>query len=71
MSEKPKVPKDVIEEIELKPAKQLTKTVKVSYDGKQFSIKIPASLAIELNLKKTDKFEIFIEDKNTLKLKRL
>lgn len=73
MEKRPKIPNDVIEEIKLKEPKSEKKVVKVSQtkSTNQFSIKIPSSISMELGLKKSDKFEINITDKNILTLTRL
>ncbi len=65
MAEKPKIPEEVVKEIGLSDTQKTLKlTVKVSHDGKQFSIKIPKRVALGLGLKKDSKFEISIEGKN-------
>lgn len=63
-----KVPPQVIEKISLKEPQQEKRTIKVIFDKKQFSVKLPRKIAIELGLKKGDTFEAVVED-GTLKLR--
>jgi len=69
MQKKTNIPQEIIEEIELKEPKEVSKEVKVIYSKhtNQFSIKIPSSISRKLKLKPTDRFEVTVaEDKNIL-----
>lgn len=72
MVKAPEIPKGIIEDIGLKKIQEpIKKIIKVYYDGKQFSFKIPILIATELYLKKGDNFEISIENEKDIKLKRV
>jgi hypothetical protein len=49
----------------------IRKTVKISYDGKQFLIRIPNEISSYYNLKKGDELEILIEPDNVPGANRL
>ncbi len=72
MSEKPRVPPEIIEEIGLKEPESIKKTVTLIQDTKhtkQFSIKIPAGIIEEVKWKAGDKIDIEIET-DGLKLRK-
>lgn len=72
MDEKPKIPEEVVKEISLSETQTGLKiTVKVSHDGKQFSIKIPKKIALVSDLEKDDKFEISVENGKDIILRRV
>lgn len=72
MQNLPKIPKDIIDEIYPKHPKKLSgQIVKMLYDGKQFSFKIPADIARRVMLKKEERFQVIIEDEDILRLKRV
>lgn len=69
---KPRVPAEIIEEIELQEPKSIKKTATLLQDvkhTKQFSIKFPAGIIEEIKWKAGDKINIEIEE-DGLKLRR-
>ncbi|MFZ2412250.1 MAG: hypothetical protein WAW23_11815 [Candidatus Methanoperedens sp.] len=69
---KPKVPAEIVEEIELQEPKSIKKTATLLQDvkhTKQFSIKFPAGIIDEIKWKMGDKISIEIEE-DGLKLRR-
>jgi hypothetical protein len=69
---KPKIPSEIIEEIELQEPKSIKKRAILLQDDKhtkQFSIKFPVGIIDEIKWKKGDKISIEIEE-DGLKLRR-
>lgn len=56
------IPKDIIQGIGLSEPKSLKRAVKLIYDGKQYSIKIPAILIEEIEWQAGDNIEITIKN---------
>ncbi len=72
MKEKPRIPPEIIEEIELHEPESIKKTATLIQDTKhtkQFSIKIPNVIIEEIKWKAGDKIEFVIENEG-LKLQK-
>lgn len=73
MQKKTNIPQEVIEEIELKEPKEVSKEIKIIYSKQtnQFSVKIPSSVSRKLRLKPTDKFEVTVVEGKNILLKKV
>ena len=64
------IPKEVIEELKLKPKKETKEIGRIIVEKHQVSIKVPAKIRAELNLKEGSvKCEVILKNKKTLIIK--
>ena len=73
MQKKTNIPQEVIEEIELKEPKEVSREIKIIYSKQtnQFSVKIPSSVSRKLKLKPTEKFEVTVVEGKNILLKKV
>jgi hypothetical protein len=70
MPSKAKIPEEIVEELKLAEPKRYSVGVKLLFDSKQYSMKIPARVSADFELHPTDKFELTIENADVLTLRR-